>query len=713
MKNGYRPIFERLIRTCAGGLAPAFLILLNAVVVAQSSVEKAETSQQTRAPESELERARAIVAKPGENKPVKPETGRTWGVYSTTTSFEIGHRFVDADGSVDRYLSDVNVRDGFRLLDFSTEMRAQPGAGLLFDFMKADASNLGGDQSQTISLRMDKTRVYRFDGNVRRFNYFRSPGPNFALGFRNSDVRQQVSDFNLKLFPQRAVRINAGYGRSLAKGRYNPSYSFERDLFQLLGETRWEANDYRLGIDATWRRWSFGVEQFYRNFRNDPNINSRPGIDPGANLGTPPPVGAISFLDREIPLRARTLVTRANVQGSVGDRLHIVLRGLHDDERMKAPYLETVRGTASNNGAILSRVLTGNGTVERPGDVVDAGATFDINKNFSISDSFRYTSFRIAGDMSTLQTSLQQSAPAPAQTIITTAAGDRLTKWTSYWNTLSLDMNFGRKFSANLGWRAMQREVRLAGDYVSRVSAPPSVTTLSEDESESVTTNAFVGGFRVRPNDKLSFIFDVEHGTNNNAFVRINPLEFTRFRARTQVHITDKLSISGAFTSTNRTNPTPQVENESDARSYTAAVNWEPTSRVYLDVGYDYHNLFATANIRYFVAGSQERRGDSLYYARLNSIFANARFGLSKRLDLLMVYYYIMDRGAPTVALGPNDLVSSFPLRRHNPEVRLAYRFSNSITGNLSYRHYSYNERDFAVQDYRANILTTSLRFTF
>jgi hypothetical protein len=72
-----------------------------------------------------------------------------------------------------------------------------------------------------------------------------------------------------------------------------------------------------------------------------------------------------------------------------------------------------------------------------------------------------------------------------------------------------------------------------------------------------------------------------------------------------------------------------------------------------------------------------------------------------------------MDRGAPSVSIGPNDFVSAFPLKRHNPEVRLAYRFSNNVTGNLSYRHYSYNERDFAFQDYRTNILTTSLRFTF
>src|SRR5215813_4677660 len=710
MKTKRRSNYEWLFPTFAGVLACALLTMPGAVAVAQSSVEKSETGQQARAQESELDRARSIVTKPGENKPAKPETGRMWGVYSTTTTFEIGHRFVDTDGSRDRYLSDVNVRDGWRVLEYSTDMRAQPGTGSLFDFLKADVSNAGGDQSQTFSLRMDKTRAYRFDGNVRRFNYYRSPGPNFALGFRNYDLRQQVSDFNLKLFPQRAVRINAGYGRSSAKGRFNPSYSFERDLFQLLGESRWEANDYRLGLDATYRKWDFGVEQLYRNFRNDPQITSTSAVNLGFN---PTDAGKISFLDRDVPLRSRALVTRASVRGSIGDRLHIVFRGLHDDERMKAPYLETVKGTASNNANIISRVLTGDGNVKRPGAVVDAGATFDINKNLSISDSFRYTSFRISGFVTTLQPSVQQTGTAQPQTIVTTTAGDRLTNWTSYWNTLSMDMNFGRKFSANLGWRAMQREVRLDGNYISRVSNSPTVTTLASDESESVDTHAFVGGFRVRPTAKLNFIFDVEHGTNNNAFVRINPLEFTRFRARAQVHVTDKLSLIGAVTTTDRVNPTPQVENESDSRSYTAAVNWEPKSRIYVDAGYDYHDLFSTANIRYFLAGNVERRGNSLYYARLNSVFVNTRFSLTNRLDLLMIYYYIMDRGAPSVSVGTNDLVSAFPLRRHNPEVRLAYRFSNNVTGNLSYRHYSYNERDFAVQDYRANILTTSLRFTF
>ncbi|MEP7341388.1 MAG: hypothetical protein ABI977_26900 [Acidobacteriota bacterium] len=115
MKNNHHQIILWLSRTCAGAMAALFLAF-GSLVFAQS-VEKAETSQQTRESESELERAKAIVKNPKDNKPAKPETGSTWGVYSTTSSLELGYRFVDTNGSTDRYLSDVNVRDGFRCLN--------------------------------------------------------------------------------------------------------------------------------------------------------------------------------------------------------------------------------------------------------------------------------------------------------------------------------------------------------------------------------------------------------------------------------------------------------------------------------------------------------------------------------------------------------------------------------------------------------------------
>lgn len=705
--------FSWLSRTCAGAAIWALLIAFGAAVFAQS-VEKAQTSQQAREPESELERAKAIVTKPGENKPSKPETGGTWGPYSTTTSLELGYRFVDTDGSNARYLSDVNVRDGFRVLGYSLDMRARPEAALLFDFLKADVSNAGGDAAQTFYLRAEKSRFYRFDGNVRRFNYYRSianfvaPIPDTT--WRESDLRQQISDFNLKLFPQRAVRINAGYSRSMAKGRYTPTYSYERDQFQLLGESQWQANDYRLGLDATYRKWDFNVEQLYRNFHNDPHITAKPGGDLGFNLTDN---GRITTLSRDTPFHSRSLVTRFGVHGSVAERLHLVFRALHDDERIRAGYLETATGRASNGSTIVSRTygLTDPGGIaERPGNNVDIGVSLDVSRHLTISNTFNYTGWRISGDMSWLQLSVQQTGAAPPTTTTsTTVATGYLTDLSSFRNTLEASLSFGRKFSANLGWRAMNRDVKLAGIWNATSTSP-----VIKDEEESVLTHSFIGSARYRPNHRASFMFDVERGQNNNAFIRIAPLDFTRTRVRTQVQATDKLWFNGTFTSLDRKNLTRQVENESDMRSYSAAVSWQPHARADIDLGYDYHDLYATALIDYTTGTPSQRvNGRSLYYARLNSLFANTRFGLTNRLDLLLAYYYIMDRGNPSVSLGPNDQVNSYPLRRHNPEARLAYRFSNNVTGNISYRHYSYNERDFFAQDYRANILTTSLRFTF
>lgn len=155
---------------------------------------------------------------------------------------------------------------------------------------------------------------------------------------------------------QRAIRVNLGYGRSEAKDRYTPSYSYERDLFQLQGRTRWQAHDYRAGLDATWRRWDFGTEAFYRNFKNDPLISAKAGGDPGYFGTTGAYVGAISFLDREFPLRSRALVTRGSIRGSISDRFQVV-RALHNDERMRAPYYELSSGTSSTNANIISRLL--------------------------------------------------------------------------------------------------------------------------------------------------------------------------------------------------------------------------------------------------------------------------------------------------------------------------------------------------------------------
>ena len=71
----------------------------------------------------------------------------------------------------------------------------------------------------------------------------------------------------------------------------------------------------------------------------------------------------------------------------------------------------------------------------------------------------------------------------------------------------------------------------------------------------------------------------------------------------------------------------------------------------------------------------------------------------------------------------------ALPFAKHNPEGRLAYRFNNNVTGNISYRHYRYSENnlpkrlnadnltftllDPGYMDYHAGIVTLSVKITF
>jgi hypothetical protein len=315
-----RTITHRLFSKCASlVVVPALAIVMGDLVcvLAQSSVERIETTQEARQPIDSSIRAREAVQKPDEKKPAA-ETGHVAGDYAWSSSMEIGYRFVENGGSRDKFLSDLYLKDGVRVLDFQMDARSIAERGGLFDFMRADVINGGGDASQYYYVRMDKTRAYRFDATVRQFKFYRFL-PEFALNQHNLNLDRQASDFNLKLLPQRAVRVNMGYSRSSSKGPFFTTYDYERDEFPVEGESRWESNEYRLGLDATYHRWDFFFGGTYRYFKNDTEylqdeeaINR--GNNPAANSAS------LTFFDRNDPTRSKGGVVTGSVRGEITNR---------------------------------------------------------------------------------------------------------------------------------------------------------------------------------------------------------------------------------------------------------------------------------------------------------------------------------------------------------------------------------------------------------
>lgn len=714
---------EQIIAVSA--LSLSFLLIGGLQIFAQSTVEKSQTTQQAKPPEDELAAARVVVAKPNE-KPVTPDTGRVSGNYITKSTIELGYRWVTVGGNTDRYRSDVNVRDGFRMLDFSFDARSIDGNGALFDFLRADASNAGGDQTQYYSLRMDKARYYKFDARVRRFYYFRSLA-GIANNQHNLDIRQQVSDFSLKLFPQRAVKINLGFGRSIGKGPFTSTYNTNSDQYPIIGTQRWEANDYRLGVDAATKSWNYFGEYLFRGFRNDSEQSQNVARNVGNDITN---TATLTFFDRDTPIRSGAHILRGSVNGSIGNRVHLLLQGMHNDETARIHQYELIAGTNTANGT-LSRLILATATAKRPSRSVDAMLSVDLHENVTLSNTSRYYKYRILGDVNLSTDTTTRTAAGVVTRTLAPTLFRHTTDVTSYWNTLQLQFGYGKKFTGNLGWRYTFRDVKLINTTTA--------ATASNDESDRQNTNTFIGGARFRPVHRVNLFFDYENGSSDNVFVRISPMDYQRVRARGNLGITDSLSFNTAFTSTDRTNPTRQVKNDSDYRAFATSVMWEPKTRFWINGGYNYDSVFSTANIAFFVT-SMLKTGTSRYYSRQHFLFFDTRVGVTNRLDLFLVYRYLKDLGAPNATApvlvpapspdGSINFTTSLPLKRHNPEARLAYRFSNHFTANLSYRHYSYNERFNIgyfqsytssstgvvvtnIPDYRANIVTSSVRFTF
>jgi hypothetical protein len=67
------------------------------------------------------------------------------GNYNIKQSVEFGYRFTDVSGSQATYDTFVNLQQGPRLLDFTTEMRSLNHQGVFFDRLYFSNFGYGGD----------------------------------------------------------------------------------------------------------------------------------------------------------------------------------------------------------------------------------------------------------------------------------------------------------------------------------------------------------------------------------------------------------------------------------------------------------------------------------------------------------------------------------------------------------------------------------------
>jgi hypothetical protein len=702
--------------------------------------------------------------KPSAAKPESStvEAGEDTGDYTIISSVEIGYRGLRVDGDLNKYQSDLNYKAGMRLFDSSLFMRDKDGKGGPFDTLLVTTTGWGADPQGNLRISVEKPKWYRFEGNYRRFKFFRfvnnlanpnwvfspanfSVAPNPITGLHGSNTRTQMGDFDLTLMPKnRTIRFNVGYSPERYSGPAFTGYHYAGGEFSLLSQLKSRANDFRVGADGKVGPVDFSFLQGFRRFRDDSFIHL--GATPGINVN--PTAAALTSFTRDEPARGSVDYTRFSLHTLVAKKLDITGRIVYSNAKSNFAFIENSTGRNLNPrvtgwppGPLAATPNTLNlgqynitGSARRPNTLGDIGMTFQATDKFRISNTFRVEDFEIDGVAvfnDFFSVTRGSGASLRTDTIaFTNLDANRNTKYRKYQDTLEADYQFSPRYSVHFGYRYGSRRIEQSFEGFNlgsngSVTPPPARTAESEEEQNH--THAFFGGFKARPAKTWTIYLDAEHGTADNVFTRIGNYDYTNIRAKSRYMPNKKFSFNLAVITKDNSNPS-EIAGVSlsdfgvdvKSRTFTSSVDWNPDSRWSFSTGYNYNWVNSDAVIDYFYNSVRHPVGHTLYFVRNNFFYLDATARFCPRVTLYASYRVNKDNGQGSLLADPTGtpgtLINSYPMSFQSPEARLAIKLNKRLDWNLGYQYYDYNESALVgprPQNYHAHLPYTSLRIYF
>ena len=677
-----------------------------------------------------------------------------YGNYEVVSSVELGVRGVEVDGNRNKYDSDLNYRSGFRVFDSSVLVRARPGYdGGLFDTLLVTSNGFGADPHGAVRVNVEKNRFYKFDANFRRNAYDNQLSccnlaqirtatfANVGQSTHFARAKHNMSDFDLRLLPtNRRIRFNAGYSGDRFRGPAGSSLSFIRDDYALdISPWRSRSDEVRGGFESKIGGLDLNFTQGYRWYRYDTVYTTfnNEGQSP------PPNVVRLDSYRRENPTRGRSWYSRLSAHTQINNRFDITARYVHTNSRARFGFVESARGrgTLENTTVILEpNINTGEGENERPTHLFDVGLTASITRRARISNTFRYNSFRVEGDIDynelrfLRRTTGALFLPYPISLDVRATRELRLRRFE---NNLEFDYDFGPRFSFFVGHRYQDRRQQhtargrlypLQGTIAGQNPAAANAF-FTEDDVEN-STNGFFGGFKARPVKAWSIYFDANRGTSDNAFTRVDYYDTVAFRLRNRVQLRRGLNLSASLVTRDNNNPgvadeallgVPEFDVDISSRIFTSSLDWSSHSRVWLSTGYTYQHV--TSDIGILTNTNPVRFGRGQFYLRDHFFFFNTSVQFHPRFSVYAAYRGHKDfgQGDRVNQDAAGLFIRSVPLSFQSPEVRAVLKLNRSADLTAGYQFYNYNEKNmreiapdqYRGQDYRAHLPYVSLRFYF
>ncbi|MDX2180099.1 MAG: hypothetical protein SFV18_10955 [Bryobacteraceae bacterium] len=614
--------------------------------------------------------------------------GEDWLGYNIRQSFELGVRTMTVDGDRDKYRSDVNYRNGLRLLSSKLDMQSRNGDGKLFDRLSLSTLGLGNDPYQFASFTVEKNSIYRYDLVWRENAYF-NPAAAIADGRHRLDTTRRLQDHTLTLFPGRNVQVFGGYSRNSQSGpgltTYNLFDQHRGDVATLLADVRRQQNEYRLGGEAKFagfkliavRNW-----EFFRDDTRDFADTATPGEDP--TDGT-----TLTRLSRAQPNHGSSPGWRANLFTERAKRFAVNARLTWVAGKRNFMFDETAIGTDRfGNGRNRQTIVVGD--ARRP--VLAANATVSVfpTESLTITNHTSFTQTRIEGESRFAEFN---NSLAGINFTSFEFLGIRLIS-----NSTDAQLQLGSKASVHGGYHFSERRIRSIQDEI-----------FTEQTNR---LNAGALGFRLRPFAGFSIHVDGELGRANNPFYPTSEKNYHGLSSRVQ-YKRRALTLGAQAKSNYNFNSVSLFAHSARARSYSVDGSWQARDWLGFDANYSKQHLDTLTGIAFFYQGILSENERSWYVSNVHTFFGGVRASIRKRVDLYASHSYVKDAGGPS---RPNVLsyfqtFQSLPFVFQAPMFRISIPVTRDIRWNAGYQFYKYGGP--VADGYRAHTAYVSLLWSF
>jgi hypothetical protein len=638
--------------------------------------------------------------------------GENSGNYNITNSFEVGYRWSLVGGDLGEYRSDVNYRNGIRLLSSSLTVDSRDGHGRYFDQILLNTLGLGNDPYQSAILRIQKNGLYRYDMTWRLNDYY-NPGLTVAGGLHLMDTIRRLQDHDITLFPQSSYRLRFGYSRNTQSG---PALSTSQEFdstsagLPVFADIRRQWNEYRIGGDIDTHGFRFTVLRRWDYYKEDtPYITA--GVVSAVGVGVVNDPTVLQTFSKTAPNHGRNPGWLGNLTAT-HKRWAMNARISYLDGHNAFALDQTATGI-SRFSTPTNRQIAVLGSANRPWAAGDFNISVFPTTRLTVVHNISVSSLRISGDSSYTEVVNDSNF---GQTIFFRYLGIlnisdatdihyRLKDWIGFYG----------------GYRYTHRLVRTIEGF----SLPAFANSAENDVFETNNyLNSGVVGIHLRPIKPLSVKVESEIGRANHPLTPISERDYHIINGRIDYRA-HKFQLSTQYQQIYNVNaPVFYSAFSSHSRNYTASGSWSARNWVSLDASYMKIHWDSISGIAYFAGIPRPtlQPSNSFYLSNVHAANLGARFSIGKRADVFVGYSITKDVGGDHYPLAPvpgSDLlnaVQTFPLSYQTPMGRVSVRVTPKVRWNVGWQFYNYNEqvRLFnAYQNFHANNGYTSVLWTF